>query len=490
MLKQSFNLRLNQKLSPQQIQLMKMLQLSTLEFEQKLKQEIEENPALESEFEDTQDSQIEEYQSNDEFEETQTIDTKEVDIDSYLSDDEIPSYKTQTNHYSDDDEEYTVQQTVNQSLIDYLYAQLHTFQLDKFELEIADFLIGNIDDDGYIRRPITSLVDDFALYNNVFVDVKQFENCLINYVQKLEPIGVGARDLKECLLIQLKNKPQTKETHWAIEILTSYFDSFAKKNYQTILSKLKITESELKIVIQEIVKLNPKPGKAFASSTYNHVNFDGITPDFTLTIENNSILVVTLNNKNIPELRISDSYKEILDTYKVTKSKSTEQKKTVFFIKQKLDSAKGFIDMVKQRHETLLVFIQAIIDYQKEYFLTGNERELKPMILKDIANKTQMDVSTISRLVNSKYIATPYGTKLLKNLFSESLKNEEGEDISTKEIKNKLVELIETEDKKNPLTDDKILELLKQNGYQVARRTVAKYREQQNIPVARLRKEL
>ncbi len=493
MLRQSLNLKLTQKLSPQQIQLMKMLQLSTIEFEQKLKEELEENPSLEddSDFSEKNEASIstDDNLENEEFDEEQRIDTHDIDIDPYLSDDEVPAYKTQVNNNSLDDEEYIVEQTANYSLIEYLTSQLHTFDLSVEEIKIADFLIGNIDDDGYIRRAFTSLVDDYALYQNLFIEPSHLEQILIDYIQKLEPIGIGARDLKECLLIQLKNKLQTKEVALANNILTDYFEIFAKKNYSLIIQKLAITENQLKEAIKEIVKLNPKPGKAYSSSFLDKNNSNSIIPDFTVTIENDD-LNISLNNRNTPELKISSAFKEILNTYKDTKIKSTDQKKTIFFVKQKLDSAKGFIEMVKQRQQTLLLFAGAIVNYQKEYFLTGNERDIKPMILKDIAEKTNMAISTISRVSNNKYISTPFGTKLIKDLFSEGLKNVEGETISTKEIKSVLLEIINAEDKKNPLTDDKLLLLLKKRGYNVARRTVAKYREQQNISVARLRKIL
>jgi RNA polymerase sigma-54 factor len=494
MLKQSLKLKLAQRLSPQQIQMMKLLQLSTIEFEQKLKQEIEENPALESDndFEVGEDEQnnLEDFSNQDDFEDNQTIDTQEVDIDVYISDDETPSYKTNINNYSTDDEYYEVQQSVSYSLTEYLCQQLYTFDLTKQALSYAEFLVGNIEEDGYIRRPLSSIIDDYAMYHNFFIPPTQLEEILTNYIQKLEPTGIGARDLKECLMIQLNHKTENINIKIAKTLLSHYFDEFAKKKYQQIIQKLEISEEQLKQAIQEITKLNPKPGKAFSTNSFgNNPNLDSIIPDFMLGIENNE-LQISLNNRNIPQLKISYAYQEMLQTYKNTKKKSKDQRNAVLFIKQKLDSAKGFIEMAQQRQQTLWVFIHALVNFQKEYFLSGDERDLKPMIMKDIAEKSDMAVSTISRLVNNKYISTPYGTKKLKELFSEGMKNDEGEDISTKEIKNVLAEIIDNEDKKNPVTDEKLLLLLKEKGFTLARRTIAKYREQLNIPVARLRKEL
>ena len=484
MLKQSLNLKLSQKLSPQQIQLMKMIQLPTQAFEQRLKQEIEENPALESGKE--QEESVDDVYDDFEQEGAEKIEAEEINIDEYLSDDDIPNYKLQANNYSADDEDkeipYAGGVTFHQSLIQ----QLNTFRLSEEAYTIAEFLVGSINDNGYLRRETIDIVDDLAFTQNVFVDENKIEEVLYEVIQKLEPLGVGARDLKECLIIQLEAKHPTHSVDLAIKILEESFDAFVKKHYSKLLLKFDIDEQRLREAIKEIEKLNPKPGSSVVG---NSKIIEQIVPDFTVRIVEGE-LELLLNSRNAPELHVSREYSNMLKGYKESKSKSKSQKDAVLFIKQKLDAAKWFIDAIKQRQQTLLVTMRAIVDTQKEYLLSGDESKLKPMILKDIAEKIEMDISTVSRVANSKYCATPYGTKLVKEFFSESMKNDQGEDVSTKEIKSILKQVIREEDKKKPLTDDKLSAHLKTKGYLIARRTVAKYREQLDIPVARLRKQI
>ncbi|REE83220.1 RNA polymerase RpoN-/SigL-like sigma 54 subunit [Lutibacter oceani] len=484
MLKQSLQYKLLQKLSPQQIQLMKLIQLPTQAFEQKLKQELEENPALESgkensdEFDNTQ---------NDEYDEggNDSISAEDINIDEYLSDDEVPNYKTQANNYSLDDDEKNIPYASGTSFTQHLKTQMNTYRLTEEEEIITDFLIGSIDDSGYLRRDLVDVLDDLAFTQNIFTSIEELEK-LLHLVQQLDPAGVGARDLKECLLIQLKRKSEKPSNILAIKILENSFEHFAKKHYKKLLQKFHISEEELKEAISQIEKLNPKPGGSFVG---NNKIAEQIVPDFSIRIVEGE-LELTLNSRNAPELHVSKEYNDLLHGYKDSKEKSKSQKEAVQFIKQKLDSAKWFIDAIKQRQQTLLLNMNAIMQHQKEYFLTGDERKLKPMILKDIADAINMDVSTVSRVANSKYVSTPYGTKLIKEFFSESMKNDQGEDVSTREIKNILASVINEENKKKPLTDDKLSAILKEKGYPIARRTVAKYREQLDIPVARLRKEI
>jgi RNA polymerase sigma-54 factor len=485
MLKQGLQYKLLQKLSPQQIQLMKLIQLPTQAFEERLKQEIEENPALDTgkeepaSFEETFD---EEYDDTG----TEKIDADDINIDEYLSDDDFPSYKTQANNYSADDDEKNMPYASGTSFHQSLKTQINTFRLDEEERIIAEFLIGSIDDSGYIRRDIIDLVDDLAFTANVFTTEDKVISILKKVVHTLDPIGVGARDLKECLIIQLKGKERTKIRSLAIQILETAFDHFVKKHYSRLQKKFSISEEELKAVTIEISKLNPKPGSSYAG---NSKIAEQIVPDFSIRILDGE-LDLTLNSRNAPELHISREYNNMLKGYQEATIKSKSQKDAVFFIKQKLDAAKWFIDAIKQRQQTLLVTMNAIMHYQYDYFLTGDERKLKPMILKDIADQIKMDISTVSRVANSKYVSTPYGTKLIKEFFSESMKNDQGEDVSTKEIKNILESIIAEEDKKRPHTDEKLAILLKEKGYPIARRTIAKYREQLEVPVASLRKEI
>ncbi len=490
MLKQKLSLKQQQKLSPQQIQLMKLVQLPTLALEQRIKQEIEENPALEEGDEKEDYDEYDEFsnQENEEYEKENEdySDMEEINVEEYLSDDDLPNYKTYTNNYSDDDEDRTMPHAATVSFHNYLLSQLHTQRLSDEEYLIADFIVGNLDDDGYLRIEIKKIKDDLAFSQGIYTDENTIKDLLINHVQTLDPSGVGARDLQECLLIQLKNKSEKPARELAIRILESHFDSFVKKHYDKIMQKLGIEEVQLKDAIHEIERLNPRPGNSYNN---NAKSTEVIIPDFTLKIVDGE-LDLSLNARNVPELHVSNSFNEMLETYKHSETKTSEQKKAVLFIKQKLDSAKWFIDAIKQRQNTLMTTMTAIVEYQKEYFMTGDETKLKPMILKDIADIIGMDISTVSRVANSKYIATPYGSFLIKEFFSESMTNEDGEEVSTREIKSILKQIVAEENKKKPLTDEKLMNMLKEKGYKIARRTVAKYREQLNIPVARLRKEL
>ncbi|GET45269.1 RNA polymerase factor sigma-54 [Capnocytophaga felis] len=488
MLKQNLQLKLSQKLSPQQIQLMKLVQLPTLAFEQRIKQELEENPALESgREEDEFDEFADEFDnSTDEYNDSEVIDMEDINIDEYLSDDEIPEYRLQANNYSDDDEEKEIPFSAEVSFHQSLLNQLNTFTLSDEDYFIAEFLVGSIDDSGYIRRTIQDLTDDLAFTQNIYTEEDKVKQIREQVIFKLDPAGVGAFDLQECLLVQLQRKKATSAINLAIEIIEKGFEQFSKKHYAKLQQKFSVSEDELKEAIQEIEKLNPKPGSSYSGSS---VQVEQIIPDFTIRVADNE-LELSLNGRNAPELHVSREYSTMLDTYKRSKEKSASQKEAVFFIKQKLDSAKWFIDAIKQRQQTLLVTMGAIMEHQREYFLTGDELKIKPLILKDIADKVGMDISTISRVASSKYVTTPYGTKLIKDFFSESMKNDQGEDVSTHEIKQILQKIIATEDKGKPYPDDELAQLLKDEGYPIARRTVAKYREQLDIPVARLRKEL
>src|SRR6056297_262186 len=483
MLKQHLQFKLSQKLSPQQIQLMKLIQLPTQAFEQRLKQELEENPALESGKEELEN--IDEFEDDYDVNDNETIEAEDINVDDYLSDDEIPDYRTQANNYSSDDEEKSVPYAAGTSFNQYLINQMNTVYLSDEEWAIAEFLIGSIDESGYIRRPITDILDDLAFTQNIYTEEKTIAR-ILSLVQTLDPPGVGARSLEESLMIQLKRKELTPPIELAIEILKKSFDQFSKKHYQKLIQKHNINEEELKEAISEIEKLNPKPGGSYSG---NNRIVEHVVPDFSIRIVDGE-LELSLNGRNAPELHVSREYNNMLKGYKESQDKSKSQKDTVMFIKQKLDAAKWFIDAIRQRQQTLFVTMNAIMQYQKEYFLSGDERNLRPMILKDIADEIKMDVSTVSRVANSKYVDTPYGTRLIKDYFSESMKNEQGEDVSTKEIKKILETVIKNEVKRKPLTDDKLAAILKEKGYPIARRTVAKYREQLGIPVARLRKEI
>ena len=488
MLKQFLNLKLSQKLSPQQIQLMKLIQLPTQAFEQRLLQEMNENPALETgkeeeDYEKDEFENVDEY--DDDYDDAETIDTADINIDDYLSNDETPDYKTQANNYSDDDEERESPLASSVSFHQDLINQLNTFVLTDEQKQIAEFLVGSIDDMGYIRRDIDDIVDDMAFTQAIYTDKKSVES-ILHIIHELEPSGVGARDLQECLLLQLKHKTPTEAVDLAIDILENQFDAFTKKHYDKLLQKFNISNDQLKKGIHEIEKLNPKPGNSFSG---NNKITENVVPDFAIRIVDGE-LELTLNGRNAPTLHVSKDYQEMMQTYKDSRDKSRDQKDAVQFIKQKLDSAKWFIDAIKQRQETLFVTMNAIMHYQEEFFLDGDETKMKPMILKDIADIVGLDISTISRVANSKYVETPYGTKLIKEFFSESMKNDQGEDVSTLEIKQILQNVIAEEDKQKPLPDDQLAEILKERGYPIARRTIAKYREQLDIPVARMRKKI
>jgi len=486
MLKQYLQFKLSQKLSPQQIQLMKLIQLPTQAFEQRLKQELEENPALENGKENTDSDEFEDdFDNSDDISDNETINAEDINVDEYLSDDEIPDYRMQANNYSADDEEKSIPFASGTSFTQYLKSQLSTFRLSDDEEQIAEFLVGSVDESGYIRRALTDIMDDLAFTQNVYTEEAKIEHVL-KIVHQLDPAGVGARNLQECLLIQLQRKVQNTNIELATVIIDKAFEQFTKKHYKKLLHKFDISEVQLKDAILEIERLNPKPGSSYSGNTRM---IEHVVPDFTIRIVDGE-LNLTLNGRNAPELHVSREYNNMLKGYKESKDKSKSQKDAVTFIKQKLDAAKWFIDAIKQRQQTLFVTMSAIMHYQQEYFLTGDERKLKPMILKDIADEIEMDVSTISRVANSKYVDTPYGTKLIKEFFSESMKNDQGEDVSTREIKKILETVIEEEDKKKPLTDEKLAKLLKEKGYPIARRTIAKYREQLDVPVARLRKKI
>ncbi|HMC00047.1 MAG TPA: RNA polymerase factor sigma-54 [Flavobacteriaceae bacterium] len=486
MLKQHLQFKLSQKLSPQQIQLMKLIQLPTIAFEQRLKQELEENPALEGGKEESVDEFDDNFDnSTDDYDDNETINSEDINVDEYLSDDEIPDYRTQVNNYSSDDEEKTMPYASGTSFTQHLINQLNTFRLNDEERDIAEFLVGSVDESGYIRRSISDIMDDLAFTQNVYTTEEKIES-ILHIVHDLDPAGVGARNLQECLKIQLHRKSSNPNVELAIDIIENAFDQFTKKHYKKLMQKFNVNEERLKGAIEQIEHLNPKPGGSYSG---NNRIVEHIVPDFAIKIVDGE-LDLTLNGRNAPELHVSREYNNMLKGYKDSKDKSKSQKEAVLFIKQKLDAAKWFIDAIKQRQQTLFVTMSAIMHYQKDYFLSGDERKLKPMILKDIADEINMDVSTVSRVANSKYVDTPYGTKLIKEFFSESMTNDQGEEVSTREIKKILEIVIEEEDKKKPLTDETLASILKDKGYPIARRTVAKYREQLDIPVARLRKKI
>ena len=480
MLNQKLKLKLSQKLSPQQIQLMKLIQLSTQEFEQRLSTEIEENPALDT----SKDESIEPDNLDDSEFEKDDNSHEEIDVNDYLSDDDTPDYKLKSNNYSEESEK-SIPFASGTSFNQYLTAQLHSFSLNKKEQQIAEFIIGSLDPFGYLRRDILDISDDLIFTLGIDADEKLIKD-ILDKIYLLEPPGVGARDLKQCLILQLKRKNKTKTIDLSLKIIEEYFDLFSKKHFEKIKQKLNISNDELKDVVSEIEKLNPKPGGAFNENT--KIN-SSIVPDFTIKIIEGE-LKLELNSRNAPDLYVSEEYKNMLSGYSESKNKTKSHKDAVMFIKQKLDSAKWFIDAIKQRNQTLIMTMTSIINFQKEYLLTGDESKIKPMILKDIAEKIDMDISTISRVANSKYVDTPYGTKLIKSFFSEGIKNSQGIEISTIEVKKTLENIIENENKNDPHTDDQLTKILNKKGYPIARRTVAKYREMIGAPVARLRKEL
>lgn len=479
-LKQHLAQKLEQRLSPQQIQLMKLLQVPTMELEQRIKQEIEENPALEEGV----DTVEEDYANEEDY--TEELDgSTDFDLSEYM-DDDSPDYKTQVNNRSNDDEEYFVPLSGEQSFQEKLIEQLHLLDLDDTQFSIADVIIGNLDESGYLNRTVYALVDDLAFSANIYVTEEQVEEVL-SLVQELDPAGVGARDLRECLLLQLKRTHSGDITRFtAKKIIEDHFDEFIKKHYDKIQLKLEIEDQDLKEAIDEILKLNPKPGGSMKESAKP---MQQITPDFTV-IEFEGKLELSIHGRNAPDLKVSREYENMLRGYSEGAKTSKSDKEAVSFVKQKLENAKWFIDAIKQRQNTLFVTMTAIMNYQREFFLTGDETNLRPMILKDIAELVGLDISTVSRVANSKYVQTNYGIFSLKYFFSESMSKDTGEEVSTREVKKILSEAIQSEEKNKPLTDDKLTVILQEKGYNIARRTVAKYREQLNYPVARLRKEL
>ena len=482
MLKQSLQQKLSQKLSPQQIKLMKLIQLPTIELEQKVKEEIEANPAIE---EGVEQAEAPEFEDHDDREE-QRIEADEVNVDEYLSDDETPRYRLVANNISPDQEEKSIPVAMGVSSTEILEKQLVLRNLDDHFYQIGVYLIGCVNDNGYVRRELSAIVDDLAFNQNLSANVDEIKKVL-TVIQDFEPPGIGARNLQECMQIQLTKKTTSEVVDLAREIVANHFNALSKKHYDKLLSRLPVTEEMLRKALREIAKLNPKPGSALFSTSriVQH-----IIPDFRIAIIDGQ-LDLNMNTGVIPELRVNSTFKDLLQSYKEAGPKKDKtQKDAVIFVKQKLDSAKWFIDAIRQRHRTLMLTMSSIMSFQEEYFLSGDECMLKPMILKDIAEKVSMDISTVSRVANSKYVDTPYGTFLIKHFFSESMKNDQGEDVSTKEIKKILEEVIDKESKVKPLTDAKLMDLLKGKGYPIARRTVAKYREQLNIPVARLRKEM
>ena len=479
MLKQTLQQRLLQKLSPQQIQLMKMLQLPTLELEQRIKEELEENPALD-EGEELSNAEKEEDFIKDEITDQNSRD--EFDFNEYIND-ETPSYKLQSNNLSNTEQKQSPY-SLGASFTERLLTQIGLRIKDEKQQLIAKYIIGNLDDSGYLRRELFNIVDDLAFSQNIITSEEELLKAL-KEVQNLEPAGVGARDLKECLLIQLRKKTRTIPIKTAEVILEKCFDQFTKKHYSKIAKKLDIDDNAIKNAFSEIVKLNPKPGNSLVESSKS---IQHIIPDFIIN-DDNGKLILELNQRNAPPLKVSPSYIEMIKGYEEG-AKTQRDKEAILFVKQKVDSAKWFIDAIKQRQNTLMVTMKAILNFQEKFFLTGDETQLKPMILKDIAEMVNMDISTISRVANSKHVSTPYGTFLLKYFFSESLSTESGEEVSTRQVKSILKEAINDEDKRTPLTDEKLMNVLKLKGYKIARRTVAKYREQMNIPVARLRKQL
>ena len=505
MLKQRLSQKMLQKLSPQQIQLMKLLQIPTATLEQRIKEELEANPALEEG--NHQDDSLTNSTEDDYGEPGEDgYQEEKFELDDYLNDyieDDPTTYKTRTNNYSADEEDKTIPIAVENSLHEHLEQQLGLLELDDPQKEaIAHQIIGSIDEDGYLRREALSIIDDLMFSQNIFVAEEDVYE-MLKEVQQFDPPGIAARNLQECLLLQLHQKAalddeedfldfQERETlDLAIKLIKTQFDEFTKKHYQKLINRLNISEEELKEAIEEILKLNPKPASGYTAGTRQR-DAQYVVPDFIISNRDGE-LELSLNSRNAPDLKVNDHYQDMLRSYRssnVGKRKSKKDREAVMFIKQKIDSAKWFIDAIRQRQDTMYRSMYAILQYQYDFFLTGDERQLKPMILKDIADITGLDISTISRVANSKFVQTEFGTKRLKEFFSESLSTEEGEEVSTLEVKKILEEIIAEENKRKPLSDQKLQNALKEKGYQIARRTVAKYREQLNIPVARLRKEL
>lgn len=490
MLKQNLQQKLLQKLSPQQIQFIKLLQVPTVSLDTRIKEELEENPALEDLSLTNLNEPEEQYPDRDPEEDNYNSDEEkgemdEFNIDDYLQEDNVNEYGSRYDQNGDDDDDRKeIPIAVQSSFFESLQQQLDLLPLSDKDFMIGKQIIGSLDDDGYLRRPIPSLTDDLAFSQNVFAEDEEVED-MLKVIQSFDPPGVGARTLQECLVIQLRKKEGDPIVKKAMLVVEHYLDEFTRKHYDKLEKSLNMSSSELKAVVNEILKLNPKPGDS------NEINTKQmqVIPDFHIT-NNDGILILTLNSKNAPELKVSRSYQEMFEHYDKASQRDKKLKEAVQFVKQKLDSAKWFIDAIKQRQQTLLKTMNAIMQYQYEFFLTGDDKNLKPMILKDIADRINMDISTVSRVANSKYVQTEFGTFLLKSFFSEAIQTESGEEVSNKEVKKILEEHIGKEDKRHPLADEKLTEILKDAGYNIARRTVAKYREQMNIPVARLRKEL
>jgi len=481
--KLSLQQKLLQKLSPQQIQVIKLLEIPALQLEQRIKKELEENPILELESEGSADESDNENQ--DETGSETDADNDEFSFDDYYDEDEdIPSYKLNANNYSKDDKYVDIPFSAGTTFHEYLLEQLGVADLTDEEQQLAEYIIGNFDDDGYLRRDLLSISDDLAFNLNMEVPEQELQK-ILHVVQEFDPPGVGARDLRECLLIQI-NRMNREHFATAREIVKTYFDEFTKKHYSKIQHKLELDDQQLKDAIDQILKLNPKPGSSY-SNPMNKTN-QHIVPDFILEYIDGE-LILSLNQRNVPELKISDTYLDMLRSLGETQ-RNKSRKEAMVFVKEKLDSAKWFIDALQQRQTTLMQTMSEIVNYQKAYFIDGDETKMRPMILKDIAERTGLDISTISRVSNSKYIQTHFGIYPLKFFFSEGMQKDDGEEVSTREIKKILHECIEAEDKKYPVTDDKLASILKDKSYNIARRTVAKYREQLGIPVARLRKEL
>jgi len=462
--------------------MIKLLEIPTMQLEQRIKKEMEENPALEE-----GDEEDENEVTQDDDDNLSDNEQDEFSLDDYLEDEDIPDYRLESRNYSrGEGQKQEIPFSTGTSFHEFLASQVGLRSLDEKQEVLVDYILGNIDDDGYLRREIENIVDDLAFSQNITATEEELLE-ILEIVQDLEPVGVGARDLRECLMLQLVRKDQDNpEIKNATAILDKYFDEFTRKHYEKIKTRLGLSDKELKDALDIVLKLNPKPGGSFSDPL--HKDSYHIIPDFILEY-NEDGLEISLNSRNVPELRINRTYAEMLEAYSRSKEKTKTQKEAVSFVKQKLDSAKWFIDAMRQRHNTLLLTMNAILDFQNEYFIEGDETKLKPMILKDIADMTGLDISTVSRVANSKYIQTHFGILPLKYFFSEGLQTDSGEEVSTREIKSILQECIKNEEKKKPLTDEKLTEILQSKGYQIARRTVAKYREQLNIPVARLRKE-
>ncbi len=465
-------LSLQQKLSPQQIQMIKLLELPTVQLEQRIKQEIEENIVLEEE----------EHAADEENQ------PQEISVEEYLREDDTPSYKSRLNNFSRDDKQRPVYLTEGRSLQEYLLEQLGYRDLTERDRRLAGYLVGSIDEDGYLRRDLESVADDIAFTLGIETTADELER-LLAVIHELEPAGVGARNLQECLLLQMNQQPlNTRARRLARRILTSHFDEFVKKHYERLIARLQITEEDFREAIAEIRRLSPKPGNLYAEGGTNTTPY--IIPDFLLDYQDGRFQL-SLNSYNVPEVRVNRRYVEMIRDMVQPDGKVREaDREALQFVKSKIDSAKWFISAIKQRHDTLMRTMQTILDYQQEYFRTGDQSKLRPMILKDIADRTGLDVSTISRVVNSKYVQTQFGIILLKSLFSEAMQTSSGEEVSSYEIKNLLQKCIDEEDKRRPLTDEILMNMLNDRGYCIARRTVAKYREMLGIPVARLRKQI